>query len=65
MGLEPTASPVHGIHYFHNGVDYIFTMSKLLLGAPVSSLYGALILCVLLYEVPTVFAYLLIYNEQT
>jgi len=28
-------------HYFHNGVDYIFTIA-FALGTPVSSLYGAL-----------------------
>jgi hypothetical protein len=31
----------------------------MLLGTPVSSLYGALTLCVFVYEVPSVFAYLL------
>ncbi len=26
-GLEPSASSVHVIRYFHNGMDYIFTVS--------------------------------------
>ena len=57
MGLEPTASSVHVPRYFHNGMDYIFTMSQWLVGVPVSSLYGALMLCVFVHEVPSVFAY--------
>jgi hypothetical protein len=40
-GLEPAASPVHVFPYFHRGVDYIFTVSIKLVGALVSSLYGA------------------------
>ena len=28
MGLEPTASSVHLIQYFHKGVDYIFTIKQ-------------------------------------
>lgn len=39
-GLEPATSHVHEFHYFHSGMDYIFTIG-LPLGAPVSSLYGA------------------------
>ena len=57
MGLEPTTFRVHLIRYFHNGVDYIFTLSFKPLGVPVSSLYGALMLCVFTQEVPSVFAY--------
>jgi hypothetical protein len=26
MGADPTTSPVHFFHYFHNGMDYIFTL---------------------------------------
>ncbi len=55
-GLEPATSAVHYFHYFHNGVDYIFTFG-FPLGTPVSSLYGALIPCVFTYKVPSVFAY--------
>ena len=56
-GLEPSTFRVHVVHYFHSGVDYIFTIS-FDLGTPVSSLYGAPILCVFVYGVPSVFAYL-------
>jgi len=27
-GFEPSTFRVHCIHYFHSGVDYIFTMSQ-------------------------------------
>ena len=59
-GLEPATSRVHIPHCFHNGMDYIFTdMARMRhVGTPVSSLYGALTLCVLLCKVPSVFAYL-------
>lgn len=57
MGLEPTTFRVHCTHYFHNGVDYIFTSRQLPLGVPVSSLYGALYPFVFLIQVPSVFAY--------
>jgi hypothetical protein len=54
-GIEPVTSAVHQVHYFHNGVDYIITLSSDL-GAPVSSLYGAPPL-LKPRRVPTVFAY--------
>ncbi len=56
-GLEPSTFRVHLTHYFHSGMDYIFTLS-LDVGIPVSSLYGAPILFVFVYGVPSVFAYL-------
>ena len=57
-GLEPSTFRVHLTHYFHSGMDYIFTLNKMFLGIPVSSLYGALTLCFFVCEVPSVFAYL-------
>jgi len=27
-GLEPATSAVHVTHYFHSGMDYIFTISR-------------------------------------
>lgn len=56
-GLEPSTFRVHCFHYFHSGVDYIFTVGNFPVGTPVSSLYGAPMLCVCVREVPSVFAY--------